>query len=135
MRFRAEILEHGSLAVEGGPIGSLANRETGAGWAGDVVSSLGGLQPEGLVDEQHLRGHIPLRQPPHLLLPDHVHDLLTPDGSPGPIEGPEALLGVHPPFHGPVVLLHQMVQVRTGATAAPGPQPALPLPLPYHLRI
>ena len=74
------------------------------------------------MDEENLPGHIALRQPPHLPFPNHLNDLVTLDGSPGSVEGPEALLGVDAPFHGPVVLLNDIVQVRTGATPAPTPQ-------------
>ncbi len=87
------------------------------------------------MDEENLPGDLALRQPPHLPFPNHWNDLVTLDCSPGSVEGPEALLGVDAPFHGPVVLLNDIVQVRTGATPAPTLQLPLLLQFRDHLRV
>src|SRR6266581_915027 len=77
------------------------------------------LNPQGLVDEQDQPNHIPFGQPPHLAFPDHVHDFVALNGSLGSVEGAEPLTRVDPSLDGAVALLHDVVQVRTGATATP----------------
>src|SRR6266581_3046880 len=77
------------------------------------------LDPQRLIDEQEQPNHIPFGQPPHLALPNHVHDFVALNGSPGSVKGPEPLTRVDPPLDGAVVLLHDVVQVRTSSTATP----------------
>ena len=71
------------------------------------------------MNQQHLPGHVALRQPPHLPSPKHVHHFVSLDGPTSSVEGPEPLLGIHPPLHRPMLLLEDVVQIpvrRTGAT-------------------
>ncbi len=92
-------------------------------------------QSEGRIDEQDQPNHISFGQPPHLAFPDHVHRFVTLDRPPGAMEGPEPGTGVSPLFDGPVVLLHDVVQVRTGATGTPPAQFPLRLQLRDHLGV
>ncbi len=50
-----------------------------------------------------------------------MNDLVTSDGSPGSVEGPEILLGVDSPFHGSVVSPDDAVQVQADETTAAAP--------------
>ena len=91
---------------------------------------LRGVQPGGLMDEENLLGHISLRQPPHLPVPNHLDDLVTLDCSAGSVEGSKALPIADPPFHGAVVLLHDIVLVGGGATPAAPPPASAPASVP-----
>ena len=55
--------------------------------------------------------------------------------SPRAIKGSESLARIHSPFDCSMVLLHQVVQVWTGSTAAAATQFPLPLQFRKHLRI
>jgi len=79
------------------------------------------LQPECLPDEQNLPNDIRFRQPSHLALPDHMHNLVTLYRSPGSIERAETLASIYPPFDRSMILFHNIIQVRTGSTATPAP--------------
>jgi hypothetical protein len=87
------------------------------------------------MDEQDQPNHVPFGQPPHLAFPDHVHRFVALDRPPGAREGPEPLTGVNPPFDRPVVLFHDVVQVRTGATATPPALFSLRLQFRDHLGV
>jgi hypothetical protein len=93
------------------------------------------LQPEGLADEQNLPNYIGFRQPSHLALPDHMHNLVTLYRSPSSIERPKSLAGIYPPFDRSMILFHNIIQVRTGSTATPAPQLSLLLQFRDHLWI
>ena len=66
---------------------------------------------EEFVDELNLTPNIRSAHPPNLPLPQHVHRLITLNGSLRRLEFSEPLLGVHPPFDGSVVLLENVVQI------------------------
>lgn len=94
-----------------------------------------GFQPDALMDEQHLPGHVPLEQPPDLSFPDHVHHFIALNLSPSALRGPEPLPSIDSPLHRSVVLLDDVVQAETGSTPAPTAEPSLLLQLLHHLGI
>ena len=79
----------------------------------DAASS--GGQFEELVDELNLTPNISSAHPPNLPLPQHVHRLITLNGSLRRLEFSEPLLGVHAAFDRAVILLEDIVQVLIGA--------------------
>src|ERR1700674_4072359 len=82
----------------------------------DAASS--GGQFEELVDELNLTPNISSAHPLNLPLPQHVHRLITLNGSLRRLEFSEPLLGVHPAFDRSVVLLQNVVQVLDGSVPA-----------------
>ena len=69
------------------------------------------------MDELDQPNDIPFGQLPHLAFPDHVHDFVALNRPPGSVARPKPMAGVNPAFDRPVVPFHDVVQVRTGATA------------------
>ena len=65
---------------------------------------------EQLVDGLNLSPNIRTAHPPHLPLPDHVHDLVSLDRSPRRVEFTQALLGLHSSFDRSMILLQDVVQ-------------------------
>ena len=85
-------------------------------WGGETVDAASsGGQFEELVDELNLTPNIRSAHPPNLPLPQHVHRLITLNGSLRRLEFSEPLLGVHPAFDRSVVLLENVVQVLYGS--------------------
>lgn len=79
---------------------------------------------EEFVDKLNLAPNIGPPHPPNLPLTQHVHRLITLDGSLRRPEFAEPLLGVHPAFDRTMVLLENVVQVlyrSVPATATKGP--------------
>ena len=66
---------------------------------------------EQLVDELILPADIVAADPPRLPLPDHVDRLVSRNRSPRRSKFAKVLLGLHPAFDRPVVLLQDVVQV------------------------
>jgi hypothetical protein len=74
-------------------------------------------------------------QPSYLAFPDHVHSLVALNRPPRSLKRSEALAGVHPALDRSMVLLHNIVQVRAGATPASALQFPFLLQFPDHFRI
>jgi hypothetical protein len=70
-----------------------------------------GDQFEELVDELNVTPNIRPAHPPNLPLPQHVHRLITLNGSPRRLEFSEPLFGIHAPFDRAMILLQDIVQV------------------------
>src|SRR5712691_1345891 len=85
---------------------------------GETDAASSGGQFEELVDELNLTPNISSAHPPNLPLPQHVHSLITLNGSLRRLEFSEPLLGVHPAFDRSVVLLQNVVQVLYGSVPA-----------------
>ena len=64
-----------------------------------------------------------------------MHYLISLDRPPRPVKGSEPLVGVDPSFDRSMILFHNVVQVRTGATATTTAAFALLLQFRHHLRI
>ena len=84
-------------------------------------------QAEGLVNEQNVPGNVALGQPSYLPFPDHVNRFVTCNRPLRPAKGSKSLFVNDPSFNGAVVLLNDVVQIRTGSAAASPSQSALPL--------
>jgi hypothetical protein len=93
------------------------------------------FQPEGFPDELDLPSEFVFRQPSHLAFPDHVHSFVALNRPPRSIKRSKALAGVHPALDCSMVLLHNIVQIRAGSTAAPAPPFPFLLQLRDHLRV
>ena len=57
------------------------------------------IQPKRLSNHPVLGDNVSLGRSMELSLANHVHDLVTPQGSPGSLKGPESQAGFHPPFN------------------------------------
>src|SRR5713101_7802345 len=88
---------------------------------GETAAASSGGQFEELVDELNLTPNISSAHPPNLPFPQHVHRLITLNGSLRRLEFSEPLLGIHPAFDRSVILLQDIVQVlhRSVRTTAP----------------
>jgi hypothetical protein len=73
---------------------------------------------EELLDDLNLTSNVSPAYPPNLPLPDHVHRLITLNCWSRRLEFSEALLGVHSPFDGSMVLFQNVVQVLYGPVSA-----------------
>ena len=62
-------------------------------------------------DERHLPQDVSFFHAAHLAFPDHVHDLVSLQGSPRTLEGKEAHPRLDQPFDEAVVLLNQVIEV------------------------
>ena len=62
----------------------------------NLIGRLFSFQSEDFPDELNLTKDVPFRQPPHLAFPDHVHNLIALNRSPGTLERSKTLAGVHP---------------------------------------
>jgi hypothetical protein len=62
-------------------------------------------------DELRLDPDVVATDVPNLPFPDHRHRLVARQGSAGRPKAAKAKPGPHQPFHGPMVLLHDIVQV------------------------
>ena len=62
-------------------------------------------------DERHLPSDIPFAHTSDLSLPDHVHDLISLQGSPCRFQGKEAHSRLDQPFEKAMVLFDQVIQV------------------------
>jgi hypothetical protein len=72
------------------------------------------------VDALILTPNIGPAHPSNLSLPHHVDHFITLNRSSRGLEFSESLLGVHSSFDGAMVLLDDVVQVRSGADSDPG---------------
>ena len=84
------------------------------GAARESIIQISGSYFEDLLDELNLTLNIRPTQPPKLPFPDHVHRLISLNGSPRRLELSESLLGVHAPFDGSMVLLQDIVKYCMG---------------------
>src|SRR5229473_6778431 len=80
-------------------------------WAERPMPRAQAANSKRLVDELNLTPNISSAHPPNLSLPQHVHRLITLNGSLRRLEFSESLLGVHSAFDRSVVLLENVVQV------------------------
>ena len=92
-------------------------------------------ESEGLIEEQDQPQYVSFGLPPHLAFSDHVHHLVSLDRPPGPMKRSESLAGVNPSVDRSMILLHDVVQVRTGTAAAPPAEFALLLQFCHDLGV
>ena len=76
-----------------------------------------------------------LRQPPDLSLANHVHRLDTLNRSLRRVKRSEALTRSHPAFDCPMILLHHIVEIANGSTAATPAEFSCPFEFIDYLRI
>src|SRR5690349_20409711 len=74
-----------------------------------LVIPLCGFQSADFPYELTLSRHTPLRQPPHLALPNHVQNLVALNRPPGSIERSKSLASTHPSLDPSMLLFHNMV--------------------------
>ena len=88
----------------------------------DRPDSVSCSHPEQLVDELNLSLKLRTVHPPCLSLSDHVHGLVSLDGSPRRVKFTKALLGLHASFDRSMILLQDVVQVLDRPVAATASQ-------------
>ena len=76
-----------------------------------------GCQVEKVVDELNLSKKVISCHPSSLPLPDHVDCFVALNRSPSRLKFPEALLGVHSTFDGPMILFENVIQVLHGSVS------------------
>src|SRR5215475_6920525 len=94
-----------------------------------------GSNSENLLDVMDLASNIAFCQAPDLPFADHVHRLITGDGSQGAFHRSEPQAGRHSSLKESMILLQHIVQIRRWSAAAAPAQIATRLQFPDRLRV
>ena len=98
-------------------------------WKGKsrLLLSLGGHSKQA-GEECHLPQDVSFFHAMHLAFPDHVHDLISLQGSPRTLEGKEAHPRLDQPFDEAMILFNQVIQVfEAGVSSTPAGRTPLAL--------
>src|SRR5262249_53161619 len=89
--------------------GSVANRICASAVAISRATVRLRCNPEDLLDVMHLTEDVSLCQPPDLSLANHIHCLISRDGSQRSVDGSEPQAGGHALLHESVILLQHII--------------------------